>query len=140
MDWVMYTYLLAINRQVFLMAISLSVGACVAIAGLLVIPSLGFVTVPYLQAGTEFTLFLIQVYYLRTLEYRIFRPMQFAKPLMAAGVMGALVFFLQSLNLFAVIAVGAAVYLLVLYVLRGLGEQEMSVLRRLLARTPSSNG
>ena len=140
MDWVMYTYLLAINRQVFLMAMSLSVGACVVIAGLLVIPPLGFVTLPYLQAGTEFTLFLIQLYYLRRLGYSIFRPMQLAKPLMAAGIMGAFIFFLQSLNLFAVIAAGAAVYLLVLYVLRGLGEQEMSILRRLLARTPGTNG
>lgn len=122
------------------MAMSLSVGACVVIAGLLVIPPLGFVTLPYLQAGTEFTLFLIQLYYLRRLGYSIFRPMQLAKPLMAAGIMGAFIFFLQSLNLFAVIAAGAAVYLLVLYVLRGLGEQEMSILRRLLARTPGTNG
>lgn len=138
MDWVMYSYLLAINRQVFLMTISLSVGVCVTIAGFLVIPSLGFVTLPYLQAATEGTLFLIQLYYLRRLQYRSLHLTQLGKPLLAAVVMGGIVFVLRELNFFAIVAIGAALYFLILYLLKGLGDQEMSILRRLLWRQPAS--
>ena len=139
MDWVMYSYLLAINRQIFLMTMSFSVGICVTVAGFLVIPTSGFVSLPYMQAATELTLFLIQLYYLGKLHYRSFHITQLGKPLLAAGFMGITLFVLGKFNLFGLVATGAIVYFLALYLLKGLGDQEMSILRRFVWRQPDNH-
>ena len=133
MDWVMYSFLLAIRRQVFLMTISLSVGACVLVASLFLIPAFGFVTLPFLQAATEAALFGIQISYLFHLGYRSFGMAQVTKPVVAAALMGIVLWSLRELHLFLLIAAGGAVYLAALYMLKGLGEQEMTILKSVLS-------
>jgi O-antigen/teichoic acid export membrane protein len=135
MDWVMYSFLLATNRQVFSMIVSVSVGVSVFLASLLLVPHYGFVSLPYLQAATEASLFVIQLFFLIRIGYHGFHTAQLIKPACAAAMMGAAIFLLRDLNLFMLVGLGATLYSVVLYLLKGLGEQEMSIINRLIARS-----
>lgn len=133
MDWIIYSFLLAINKQIFLMFTSVSVGMLAVLMSLAFIPMWGFVALPYMQASIEFLLFLILMCHLARIGYRSFHPAQFTRPLLASAVMALGVLLMDGLNLFLIITVGALIYVLMLYFLSGLGEQEMSILRRLVS-------
>lgn len=134
MNWVMTSFLLAINKQTFLMAINLTVGVGVLIGSLVFIPEFGFTALPFLQAGTDACLFVIQIYFLARLGYRNLHLVQLVRPLLAACIMGLMVYVLSDFNFFLVVGIGGITYFPVLYLMRGLGEQEMSILNRLISK------
>lgn len=134
MDWVMTAFLLAINRQVFLMKTSLAVGIAVVIGSLIVVPRIGFTALPYLQVATDSILFIIQLTFLLRLGYRSFHPTQLTKPLLAAGAMGLLLHLMNDYNFFLLVGLGGLVYFLSLYLMKGLGEQEMAILNRIVSK------
>ena len=134
MDWVLYSFLLAIDRQVFAMKASGAIALVTLLVGLIVIPQSGFVSLPYIQIGVEFSLFVVQLSYLKKIEYTIFSVSYLLKPTIASIVMGIVLVVLGKLTLFVIIPIGAALYLLTLYTIKGFGEQEVELIKGTLLR------
>ncbi len=134
MDWVLSSFLLAIGRQTFLMAISLFLGIAVTVSSLIVVPMTGYVALPFVSATNEILLFAIQIIYVFRLGYRSFSPSILVRPLIASAVMGMVLQFAGFLHLFLLIPLGVIVYGGSLVLIRGLGTQEMTILHRLLER------
>jgi len=135
MDWVLASFLLAVNRQAFLMGISLGFGLLATVAGLLLIPSYGFVALPFLSATIECLLFGTQYLYLRRHGYTVFSFAGLIKPLVAAGVMAVALLAAGTLHIVLLIPLGAVVYASILYLIRGYGEQERAIIDWFLTRT-----
>jgi O-antigen/teichoic acid export membrane protein len=133
MDWVLASFLLATNRQVFLAIASLSVALGALVASLLAVPASGFVSLPFIQAGTEVSLFIVQIVYVARLGYHSFRPVLLLRPMGAALVMGIVLSLFISQHLLLLIPIGGITYFLVLYWLGGMGEQEMTIFGRVLS-------
>jgi O-antigen/teichoic acid export membrane protein len=134
MDWILYSFLLASNRQAFLMRLSLGVGLCAGLLSLILVPQYGYLALPFLTAGIETILFVVQILYVRHIGYRRLWLRSLWRPAAAALVMAATLLLLGSIPLLARIPLGAAIYIAALYAFRGLGEQERAVLRGLITR------
>jgi len=129
MDWVLYTFLLAVNRQIFGMKISVSFGLASIIVGLIAVPRLGFISLPFIQIAVELCLFVTQWWYLGKIGYRIFSITYLLKPAITSILMGAVLLILGKLNLFLILPIGIAVYFVGMYTLKGFGEQELELIR-----------
>ncbi len=134
MDWVLYAFLLSVNRQAFLMRLSLGVGLGAGLLSLVLVPQYGYLALPFLTAGIEALLFVIQILYVRHIGYRRLRLRSLWRPAAAALVMAGVLLVLGPLPLLARIPLGAAVYSAALYAFKGLGEQERTILRGLISR------
>ena len=134
MDWILYSFLLANNRQAFLMWLSLGAGAGAGLLSLLLVPQYGYMALPFLTAGIEALLFVIQILYVRHTGYRQLRLSSLWRPAAAALVMAAALLPLGFVPLLARIPLGAAIYAAALYSFRGLGEQERAILKGLIVR------
>jgi O-antigen/teichoic acid export membrane protein len=134
MNWVLFSFLLSIDRQAFLMRLSLGAGVVAAGLSMLLVPWLGYRVIPFGMAGTDVALFLIQIFYVRRIGYRHLRLRSLWRPAVAALVMAAGLVMIGSLSLFILIPVGAIVYVGVLVALRGVGEQERAIVHALLTR------
>jgi O-antigen/teichoic acid export membrane protein len=129
MDWIIYAFLLAVDRQKFMMQLSISIGIGTLIVGMLFVPQFGFNALPWIQMSVEFSLFLVQVWYLIRIGYWSSPFTTILKPLLATIVMGIIIFLMIQFNLFLLIGVGGILYLGIVYVLKGFGEQETQILR-----------
>jgi len=134
MDWVLYAFLLSSNRQAFLMRLSLGVGVGAALLSMALVPQYGYLALPFLTAGIEALLFVIQILYVRHIGYRQLWLRSLWRPAVAALVMAGTLLLLGPLPLLARIPLGAAIYSVTLYAVRGLGEQERAILRGLISR------
>jgi O-antigen/teichoic acid export membrane protein len=134
MDWVLYAFLLSGNRQAFLMRLSLAAGVGAALLSLILVPRYGYLALPFLTAGIETLLFVIQIVYVRSIGYRRLWLRSLWRPVAAALVMAGTLLLLGSLPVLARILLGAAVYGVALYAVRGLGEQERAILQGLISR------
>jgi O-antigen/teichoic acid export membrane protein len=129
MDWVLYTFLLAINGQLFGMKMSVSFGLASIVVGLIAVPRLGFISLPFIQIAVELCLFAIQWWYLDKTGYKIFSIKYLLKPAITSGLMGAVLLMLGELNLFLILPIGITVYFVGMYALKGFGEQELELIR-----------
>jgi O-antigen/teichoic acid export membrane protein len=129
MDWVLYTFLLAINRQLFGMKISVSFGLASIVVGLIAVPRFGFISLPFIQMAVELCLFVTQWRYLENTGYKIFSIKYLLKPAATSVLMGAVLLMLGELNLFLIVPIGIAVYFAGMYTLKGFGEQELELIR-----------
>ena len=135
MNWILYSFLLAVNQQAFSMRLSVATGVIAFLGSLMLIPRFGFMALPFITIATELILFLPQLWWVKKKGYRSFHPPQFTKPLIAAVSMGLVLLVARNSNLFVLIPLGVASYGLVIYLTNGLGEQEMGVFRALLRKT-----
>jgi O-antigen/teichoic acid export membrane protein len=134
MDWILYTFLLAVNEQNFSMVTSISVGIAATIIALVAVPLFGYIALPYISAASELSLFVAQVVRVKKLGYYSFALWQLHRPLAAAVVMGGALIMGTILPLVILVPLGVLVYGLVLFLLRGFGEQEMAILNALVLR------
>jgi O-antigen/teichoic acid export membrane protein len=134
MDWVLYSFLLANNRQAFLMWLLLGAGAGAAVASILLVPRFGYVALPFMISAVEAILFVSQIAFVRHLGYRRLWLRSFWRPAAAALVMAATLLLMGSFPLPVRITVGALVYGGALYAVKGLGEQERAILRGFITR------
>jgi O-antigen/teichoic acid export membrane protein len=126
--WVLTSFLLATGRQNFCMWNSLAVAGFASLANALLVPRYGFVAVASLCALTEILLFLSLGSYL---VRRGYVPLEFrasAKILLAAALMGALLWLAHSLPLLVLVLSGALCYGLFLLAFRVPGDQERELL------------
>jgi O-antigen/teichoic acid export membrane protein len=133
-NWILYAFLLAVDRQRFSMTLSACVAVFVAASAFLFVPAHGYMALPFIALATDAVIFVAQMVYLRRIGYGEIGLASALKPAGAAAVMAAAVWFGAALPLFVLVAAGALVYAAALLLLGGLGEQEREVIRKLLAR------
>jgi O-antigen/teichoic acid export membrane protein len=129
MDWILYTYILAINRQSFLMLLSMAAGLIAIILGLIFIPAGGYIALPIIQLFIELGLFISQVLFLYYLGNNSFSLRLFVKPLMSS-IPGLVCFFVFPwINLFIKVCIFGLLYFSSMLILKGLGEQEKEIIQ-----------
>jgi hypothetical protein len=116
------------------MWLSLLTGIGTLAVSLVVIPTWGFRSIPFLVAGVEIMLFLFQILYVRRLGYRRLFLRRLVRPALAAAAMALLLSFASPLHVLAAVPLGAVCYAVLLVVLGALGEQERQILRAVSAR------
>ncbi len=127
MDWILYTYILAINRQSFLMVLSIVAGIMAAIMGFVFIPIGGYIALPIIQIVIELGLFISQIIYLYYLGTSSFSLRLFVKPLFSSVPGIVLLFVFSDINLFIKIAIYSFSYAGFMMALKGFGEQEREI-------------
>jgi O-antigen/teichoic acid export membrane protein len=134
MNWILYSFLLSVDRQRFLMALSVLTGLGALAAGLMIIPRFGYRSIPLLVLCVELVLFFSQIAHVRTLAYRRLSLRQLLRPAAAAAAMAILLSAGAPLHVLAAIPLGAICYSLLLVVVGGLGDQERQILRAVSSR------
>ena len=134
MNWILYSFLLSVDRQRFLMWLSLLTGVAALTAGLIVIPPSGFQSIPFLVLGVELTLFLSQIYFTRQLGYRRLYLRQLTRPALAATAMALVLSSVSPLHVLAAIPLGTLFYAVFLVLVGALGDQERQILQAVSAR------
>ena len=134
MDWILYSFLVSVNRQRFVMWLSILTGIGAVLVSLIVIPPYGFRAIPFLVMGTEFLLFLFQILDVRRLGYRKLFLRQLGRPALAAAVMAIILGLVSPLHVLVAIPLGAACYGVFIILVGALGDQERQILRAVSAR------
>lgn len=134
MAWILYSFLLAVDRQRFLVWLTLINGCAAALLSLIVVPAFGYRSLPLLTAVVDVSLFVCQIVYVRRLGYRSLHLRQLVRPAAAAGAMAAVLSLVSPMNLFVAVAFGALLYGLGLLLVGALGDQERQILRAVSAR------
>jgi O-antigen/teichoic acid export membrane protein len=129
---VLWSFLLATDKQRFCMANALVVALGVILAGLVFIPRFGYPAVAAIWLATDIWLFLALASFAARCGFIISRVSTFLRITLAALLMGAIVFLIRDSNLFLSIAVGSVVYLAALFPLHVFGDQETEILNKLL--------
>ena len=140
MNWVFYSFLLAVGRQVSLMKISVGVGALHVVGCLLAVPKYGFVAIPLIVAATELTLLGAQLSRVRKCGYDPMLVPSCGKPLVAVAASSALYAILYPTDPFLITVVGALAYAITLYAIRGFGAQEKEMLDKILGMLSGRRG
>jgi O-antigen/teichoic acid export membrane protein len=124
LNWVVSSLLVAVNRQKFTMLSTLSVALIAVGLSFLIIPNNGHVAAAAITAGCDLVLFLMFFLYLYRTEYKINLIATLLKPLSASLIMIGCIIPLKDQNVFIVVLCGVCVYTIVMFVLKGFGEQE----------------
>lgn len=126
--------LIAVNQQRFI-TYGFVIAATFNIAANLVMISLySYVGAAIVTILSEIVLLVPFLYCVRRHVGHISLPSLMLRPVVAAALMGAVIWQVRALNPFLVIAVGAVVYAVALLALRTFEEEDRQVFRRLLAR------
>ena len=131
LGWIIYAFLLALDRQKICMTISLIGAAAAIIINLLLVPRFGYVGAAYATACIDIFLFVSYVYSSWRAGYTIGRLSSFLKIIAAGAIMGIVLLFTSRLNLFMDIFLGAVVYFVALYAMSGFGDQEKEFLGKI---------
>ena len=131
---ILFTLLLATNRQKASMIAALLIAACATVANFLLVPSYGSVAVACIVAGTDVAFFTgISIYLSRT-EFAFSLVDLYLKPVLASSCMALVILALPQLPVLALVPLGAVVYLLVILLLRGFGQQEREIVQGVFRR------
>jgi O-antigen/teichoic acid export membrane protein len=133
-NWVLYAFLLAVNRQRFSMILSISVGVFVAVCALVFVPKYGYMALPFIAVATDVTIFLWQVIYLRRIGYARFGAASILKPTAASLLMSVALWVAYTLPVGVLIAGGALIYGAAMLLFGGFGEQEREILHKIQNR------
>jgi len=125
------TVLSSINKQKFRMY-SQGIAAFLNLGlNLMLIPKYSFVGAGIATLASEIFLFILTFIFVSR-HFHAFNVLKILyKPLIAVVIMAAAVVFLK-INMFAIIAIGAAVYFAVLFLLKAFDEGDYSLLKKLL--------
>mgnify|MGYP005834678191 CR=1 FL=1 len=134
LNWILYTFVLAIGRQKFAMYSSLSIGFLVSLISILLIPRYGYIILPFISIFTELMLFIPVTWYLNRNGYHVFSVSYFVKPVLSSLIMGMVIVILPDMHLFFSIMTGILSYTMIMYFSQGFGPQEKEILNIFLAR------
>ncbi len=133
LNWIMYGYLLSINRQTFTMIISLIAAAVAIVTGIIFIPVYGYIFVAYMSLGIEILLFTSQFYYLTRIGYPPIKILSLSKTITSTIVMSVSILLLSDLHIVFLIPVSAIIYFLSLLLIKGMGDQEKEILNKFIS-------
>ena len=130
-------YVILVRNREWLVARSLILSTSFNVAlNLFMIPRYGLMAAAWITLFTELLLVGQYVFLLRLWRGMTFD--RFGKPMLAAGVMGGILWIAKGLPLLALLALGALVYGLALWGLGAVGPAEWQFLRRMAQRAPAS--
>jgi O-antigen/teichoic acid export membrane protein len=131
---ILFTLLLATNRQKASMVASLIIAALATLANFLFVPGQGAVAVACIVAGTDLAYFTgISIYLSRT-HYAFSLVDLYLKPVLASSCMAAALLALPQLPVLMLIPIGGGIYLAAILLLRGLGQQEREIFQGLFRK------
>ncbi len=129
LNWVISTMFVTVGLQRVSMWATLAVGALVLCASIIIVPTGGYVAAGAIIAGGDMLLFIWYFVYLFTTEYRIDIVSIFPKQFISTLAMAACLIPMRTLNLFVLVAVGSAIYAIMMFLIKGYGDQEKELLR-----------
>jgi O-antigen/teichoic acid export membrane protein len=129
LNWVITSLLVAVNKQKFTMISSLLISIIAICLSLLLIPTYGHRAVSSITAGCDVILFLAYFLYLYRTEYKINLITIFAKPFLASVTMIVCLYFFNLQTIFYFVPIGAIIYVLMMLIFKGFGEQEKQLIR-----------
>jgi O-antigen/teichoic acid export membrane protein len=134
LGWILYTFLIATGRQKYCMWNSLVVGIAVLSSNLFLVPRYGFRVVAVIQMLTDIVLFTSMAVYVVGQGYPLRETRTAWKIVLASLTMGVGLSLIPTVPLLPSIAAGIVVYAIMILLLRGFGDQEREVMRKLLQR------
>jgi O-antigen/teichoic acid export membrane protein len=132
--WILYTFLLALNRQTFCMWNSLTVATLVFCANIIAVPVYGYLAVAVVCLVTDITLFTTLMWYATRIGYGVKQPLVALKVALAGATMAGALHVLAAWPLLLLIVCGAGVYFVMLFVLGTFGEQERQIIAKVLRK------
>jgi O-antigen/teichoic acid export membrane protein len=132
--WILYTFLLAVNRQEYCMWNSLVVALVALVASLIAVPRFGFRAAAVISMATDVTLFLSLLQYTMRIGFRMGEISKLPRIILSAAVMGVLLFVLREWYLVPVIILGSCTYFGLLLLLGVFGDQERELLAKAFSR------
>lgn len=128
-------YLLnSIDKQK-LFAITAGVSTFVNISlNLILIPAYGFKGAGFATVISEMLNFSMLYYFTRKSDFSVNVFKLLVKPAVAAAVMILVLYYLISLNVFFLVVLGAASYLAVMFMVKGLGKDEISLVKSVISK------
>jgi O-antigen/teichoic acid export membrane protein len=134
MDWILYTYILAINRQRYLMVQSIMAGIMAIIMSILFIPAGGYIALPVIQLTIELALFISQIFYLNHLGNNSFSLRLFIKPLISSVIGLLFLFAFSDINLFIKVPIFMLLYFSFMLIFKGFGDQEKETIQSAIGK------
>jgi O-antigen/teichoic acid export membrane protein len=133
LDVLLGQMLLSINKEKITM-INAGVGAALNIGlNLILIPRLGIEGSALATLATEFYFFVMSFVMLQRYGHSVYLRNLLFKPLVATSIMALFITTYNQLNLFAVISISAAIYFVILYLIRYISEEDISLIKQALA-------
>ena len=136
-DYILYTFLPAINKQQFGMHITIPAGIIVAVVNYLMIPKFGLIVPSLSLAIVEMVMFAAAYLYLRKLKYSLSLTKIFLKPALSCIPMAIVVYilsriFISKFVVLVQIPVAAVVYAASFYLMKGILEEDKLILEKVL--------
>ncbi|MGA9365097.1 MAG: flippase [Bacteroidota bacterium] len=132
--WILYAFVLALNRQKYCMWNSLAVALTALVASLIVVPRFGFKAAAVVSMATDVVLFLSLLQYTIRIGFRMDAMSKLPRIVFSAAVMGVLLFVLRDWYLVPVVVVGSCTYIGMLLLLGVFGDQERELLAKVFGR------
>ncbi|HCV44265.1 MAG TPA: hypothetical protein DGH68_12325 [Bacteroidetes bacterium] len=131
---ILYSFLLALNKQTACMIDLLSVAIAVTIGSLVFVPTFGYEAVALIFMLTDIALFLSLFYLTFRTGHHVGQFSAFVRILVAALVMGGVLLLVRDWYPVLSIPIGCCVYAAMLFALRVFGDQETELLNKLIIR------
>ncbi len=125
-------YLLnAINKQLTFTFVT--GGAAILNIGinLMLIPRYSYLGAAIATVITELAVLILLYYFASKAGYKINMSKTFLKPVIASAIMAAAIIFFYDMSLFILIGAGAAVYFMVLFLIKGIGNEELRIMKEI---------
>lgn len=131
-NYVLYTFLPAINEQRFGMYITIPTGIGVAVVNYLLIGQFGLLVPASSLVAVEIVLFVAAYFYVGKLGYALSLSKLFVKPLLACLPMAGLLVVTRRTSVFFQIPAAALVYALSFYFMKGILKEDKEILEKIL--------
>lgn len=126
--------LIAADQQ-YKLAFCAAGGAVINIAlNFVLIPKFSLIGAAIATIITETYILGIYLYLAHRCALRISLPKIFLKPIIASAGMAVFIYFLRPINIFLLVGLSIVVYFGIFYLIRGFSQEDLALLRQLLAR------
>lgn len=119
----------SINRQAVFTITAAAAALANVLLNLYFISRWGYIGAAITTVMTEFGVLASLFYFVRRSGYRIRFFSSFIKAVVASAVMASAIYFLLWMHVLAIIAISAAVYFLVIFLLKGFEKQDVDVVK-----------
>lgn len=124
----------SINMQRTLLKISFICAVFNVLSNLIMIPAFSYIGASITTVLTELLSLLFYYYVISRTEYRLSRRMtiDIVRMIVASSIMGCIIIFMYSLNLFVLIVLSVIVYFIAVLLLQGIGDDDIEMLRQVI--------
>ncbi len=132
LNWLLWTMLVATNRQGLLTRVTLISMVLNVVGNLLLIPKYSYTGASIATVATIALACTLYLYSVSRLVCRVEFRRLISKPAIACGVMAGAAIILQRLNLFVMLPAAAVIYLGILYITKYISSEDIALLRQMV--------